>query len=267
MGQGYTGKPLFASTFTYAWTKVYGEEWVKHALADEVPMPGQFPPAGMCQALRRAFPDRDLQLFHEGSTLITKARCHAAGAFLRSGADVLVSFDDDVVTSPDVLRSLVAACEEVKTLVSAPCIVRSGTNINWVLEGDRFDRARVERTGDAWLYPVERIGFGLFAIHRLAMEQMAAAAEWITTESAPPYPACFREDVREHSWIGEDFHFTERMRSMGMQPYALLDVVVWHAGHSGSVTTEGVLQCDPDTAKTLVRKDRDTPTFPAPESP
>src|SRR5208282_4937958 len=93
---------VFASTFTYPYTKLYGQAWVKEALRSDPDDPNTpamwkaFCPARMAKDI--AFEFGAVPLLDIGNTYISQGRSMAAGAFLRSDADVWITFDDDVTS-------------------------------------------------------------------------------------------------------------------------------------------------------------------------
>jgi hypothetical protein len=266
MGQGYAGKPVFASTFTYAWTKLFGADFVEEALGvksrdDDARDYGDYPAARIARELSRR--DGGALLYSDGSTLITKARCQAAGMFLQSPCDVWLSFDDDAYAPPETVEALIEAAHETRTLVAAPCFARvgdmgdfaarAGTFLNW--RHGRWDRDAVLVTPAGHsLFPVFTTSFSLVALHRELVQALASQVPWVASTRGPPFPSLFLESIVGDQWIGEDVGFCLRMLEREKPCWALLNRTATHAGRECMVNEYGDVKTDDETARLLARE-------------
>lgn len=247
---------VFASTFTYAYTKLYGQAWVKGALSADPDGPHASPalkafcPARMCKHIALTF--GAVPVLDIGTTLITKARSQAAGAFLSSGRDVWLTFDDDAVTDGATLASLVECAHNSGGLVAAPCLTRGSQSLAWQL-GYPWDASKVKRTGRHSLYPILATSFSVVAIARRAIEECARNVSTCGV-GHDAFPALFRENVLGTHWVGEDVGFCLMLAKMGIPVHALLHAPLWHAGRFCSVNEAGDVQTDEESALAFSRE-------------
>jgi hypothetical protein len=256
---------VFASTFTYAWTKLYGQAWVKAALSADPDAPGASPalrafgPARMCKHIALTF--GAVPVLDIGTTLITKARSQAAGAFLSSGRDVWLSFDDDAVTDGITLESLVECAHDTGGLVAVPCLTRGTKTVAWQL-GYPWYPQKVRRMGRHALYPILASSFSVVAIARRAVEECARNVSTCGV-GHEAFPALFRENVLGTHWVGEDVGFCLMLQKMGIPVHALLHAPLWHAGRFCSVNEAGDLQTDEETGLEFLREAETRDDLPA----
>lgn len=266
MDQGYTGRPLFASTFTYAYTKLRGRHWVIEALKR-----GEgFPAAETYEELKHAT-EGEITLFECGNTLITQARSIAAGAFLKTSADVWVTFDDDNYVPRATLHALIETARATRGLVGLTCITRAGKTPNYRIAGP-WDRSRVETHAGERLYPVLAIGLGAAAIHRSVVEALSSyPGAWVSSLHDAAFPALFLERVWQGHWVGEDNAFCMLMHESFLPRYTLLGREGVHAGQACRLDEDGHIDSDPATAARLAAEGAATATAsrgsPASSSP
>jgi hypothetical protein len=223
---------VFASSYVYVAAKLAGARWEREAarLVSSVEALEASPWPGL-HTLAQAARVESIVLHLDGSTLVTKARSRAAGLFLRSSADVWLQCDDDVYAHADVVRRLIAAARATRGLVSAPCLCRDRDVMNFrLLRGPTIDNDLGYK-----LRPVDRIGFGLVAIHRAGVEFLAKTApRW-----GEDFPALFLEEVCEGHWLGEDFRFCDLCTRADIPVHALLEAPTVHAGRAAMVDADG----------------------------
>jgi hypothetical protein len=227
---------VFVSTFTYALAKLSGERWAD-VLARELrdPDASDWPCFRTIGQARRLVDECVLMV--NGSTLITKARSRAAGAFLLSSADVWLSFDDDVYADVDVLRRLIVAARATRGLVGAPCMRRDGAGVNY-----RDGAGPVFYADEGiQLHAVETVGFGLVALHRQVVDQLAKRVPWIGAQ----FPALFLERIVDGAWVGEDYAFCEQCQAVDAPVHVLCDAPVQHAGRWCRLTAALDLEVPP----------------------
>lgn len=222
---------IFVSTFLYTAAKLAGDEWEawreKQTRAlGQSEWPGLRTVGQVLQYL-----GEPIDLYMGGNTLITKSRCHAAGFFLRSKADVWLTVDDDIFAAADVCSQLVTVARHTRGMVAGPAVLRSGKAFN-------FHRASgpVEWLGPCAYAHVDQIGFGIVAIHRDLVEVLARRAR--TVNPGPDsYPALFLEDVDEEgTWIGEDVGFCHLAHKTGAAVHMLCNAAVEHCGRAMKVS-------------------------------
>ena len=160
---------------------------------------------------------------------IARARSRMAGLFLQSEADVWVTIDDDEYVAREGLAKLVAVCRETRGMVNAPSWMRQEKPaVSFMPFGDVV----LEDVADAGVarWPRLRTGFGVVALHRDAVEKLAANAVPFRDETGGPYPDVFRELIVDGLWLGEDYSFCERACNAGIPIHLLRDVFVEHDG-------------------------------------
>ena len=226
---------VFFSTFLYALVKQHGPEW-RTVLAQELELgPRSSIPA--VRTLAAASSVDTVASAISGPSRLAPARSMMAGQFLGTEADVWISCDDDATTGPEGMRLLIRACRDTQAIVSAPCLQRDTarkaddpgiSNVRFpprppeLVHGDGYVLARIHATG-----------FGIVAVHRVAVEAMVAAHPELEVEdesTARRFPALFFERIANRRWQGEDMSFCHRARECGLELHALLGVDVEHAG-------------------------------------
>jgi len=219
---------LFASCFAYAFGKQHATDDVNEAVARELERGHTSSVAGFRTLFCMRPLDERLLLHTDCSTLITRARCRAAGAFLRSGAENWLTVDDDVDASTDALARLrELAVERVVTI--AAMRLRKGRAWNvWT-----FDDADVDAMPWGVPFPVRHAGLALACFPRRALNDVARAFPDLTWSERPanlPNPGVFVERIAGGEWYGEDVAFCERARRAGVHVMAVKLEGIAHAG-------------------------------------
>jgi hypothetical protein len=219
-----------------------------------------FPAAVALKNLLRAV-DGPVAVYAEGCTLITLGRSMAAGAFLRSGAPVWLSLDDDACAEPNVLRRIILGAQETRGLVALPAIAREGRRSLF-----RVGKWTVVTTPSGKLARVKDTSFSCVAMHRDAVQRMAGSVPWCfppdpktgLQNGALAYPALFQESVYPaphfggSAWAGEDVHFCTRLnRYPDMQCYVAVDAPLYHAGDEVRLNEDGTLDAKSATVDRL----------------
>ena len=204
-----------------------------------------FPAAETAHELRRAVDAGcPIHLFEDGGTLITKGRSTAAAEFLRSEADVWVSFDDDVFASAPTLRALLAATRETRGLVACPALFRAADTVNYRIGEFRQENVRTlqSQTGggeQVKLYPVACIAFSCVCMHREIVQKVAGSCEWVA-DHGRRIPFLFSERPHRGTWLGEDFGFCLDVTTQTeARCWALLEHPITHAGVACMLDSEG----------------------------
>jgi hypothetical protein len=246
MSSGYDGQTVFASTFTYAYTKLRGRNWVIEALNRGEGFPG----AETFAELKTATEGK-IVLFECGNTLITQARSIAAGELLKTDADVWLTFDDDNFAPRATLHALIETARATRGLVGLTCISRAGKTPNHRIEGT-WDVGKVESHAGERLYPVVAIGFGVAAIHRSVIEILSAhPGAWVSSLNDAAFPALFLERLWQGHWVGEDNAFCMLMHENFLPRYTLLNHGGSHAGQGCRLNEDGSIDSDAITAERL----------------
>jgi hypothetical protein len=245
----YPQRRVFASTFTYPYTKLRGKQWVIEALNAG----DGFPAAETLSELRSALFDEPFSLYADGATLITRARSVAAGEFLRdTAADVWLTFDDDAFVPKATLLAVIEAARATRSLVGVPAINRLSDKPNYTVHGGTWKPERVRTEGALKLCRVHYVSFTCVAIHRMVIETLACPQSMVTLDTDhKPYPALFLERIHQGAWVGEDVAFCMMMRESFLPCYLLLEHPMTHAGVGCMVDAEGSVLLDSATAKKL----------------
>ena len=234
--------PIFASTYLYGAHKNVGAErwdaWLAHQLAhlDESAWAG----LRTLGELKRVC---TFDLVTDNSTYITRARSVMAGRFLRGSKDVWLTVDDDVYADEDVLRRVVLACRETRAGVAVPYINRNGLSMTFRRLYGPTLHLDFGSQGSASLRSVDRIGFGLVALHRDLVMLLAKDApmfrEGNDGKSEPDCPALFLEGAQDGDWVGEDYYASRLCEDAGKPLWAMLSAPCEHAGITAMVDMQG----------------------------
>jgi len=174
--------------------------------------------------------------------------------------DDAIFLDDDVATDARFVEQLALIQEE---LVVCPYEMRNsdgGLQKNtWAVDTGGKKPTSEVREGRLMM-PVLGAGLGLTRIRRGALEKMwkkyaqVSALNWTSHYDEHPGLACTgfcMPLVHEHPEGSgtmrrrpEDMSFFARARASGVQPYALLDVPVWHDARGGRTFREGCISDD-----------------------
>lgn len=247
-------EPVFATTFLYAACKVVGADawpaYLAHQLAnpEESAWPSirtlAFELAAVC----------DVKLVTDASTYIDRARCVAAGRFLLSGLDVWLTCDDDIEADEDTLRKLILACRHTRGGVAVPYMNRDGKSMTFRRVSGPTEWLTLNDELRVPTRFVDRVGFGLVALHRDLVELLAHQAKWFRESDASRMlcPHLFVNDVEEGSWTGEDYAFSRKCDQAGRPLRVLLEAPCEHAGILAMLDAEGtILVADPKRAEAL----------------
>jgi hypothetical protein len=233
--------PVFATTFLYSACKVVGmhawPEYLRSQLAR--PQESDWPSirtlayelANVCNA----------ELVTDATTYIDRARCVAAGRFLASDKDVWLTCDDDNGADEDELRKLILACRATRRGIAIPYMNRDGKSMTFRAVRGPTEWLSVAGGRTVPVRFVDRVGFGLVALHRDLVEQLAQDAVWFRERETSPLecPHLFVNDVEEGLWTGEDFAFSRRCERAGMPLRVLLEAPCEHAGILAMLDVEG----------------------------
>ncbi len=246
---------IFASTFLYTAAKVAGDSWPTY-IAEQCRNLGssEWPGLRTIGALATVSP---IELYIDASTYITRARCVAAGHFLKSKADAWVTVDDDILVDRDTVRQAVEACRAIDGGVALPYLNRDGKSI---VCRDVEDRTEWVQTSVGKLpgRRVGRSGFGFVAMSRGYVERIAKKVEFFREDNLrskePDCPLLFAEGAENGSWIGEDYYFSRLAEVAGEPLRLLLDAPCEHAGRALKISAAGdVCLRDAATAERLVK--------------
>jgi len=243
-------EPVFFSTYPYAACKLAGADvWPARLQAELANLAASEWPCW--RTFDQWLHVGSAELYVDGSTYITRARSVATAHFLKSDKDVWLTCDDDIYVDSDVLRRVVVACRATCRGIALPYLNRDGKSMTFrrVAGPTRWVEGLPLRT-------VDRVGFGLVALHRDMVIELAKDAPHFREVDRPNgvanCPALFLEGVDEGSWVGEDYYFSARAERAGMPMQVLLDAPCTHQGMRSSLDTEGrICIADPAVAETL----------------
>lgn len=246
--------PVFATTFLYAACKVVGPLAWPDYLKGQLDHPATSDWPSIRTLGHELSNVCDAELVTDASTYIDRARCVAAGRFLLSAADVWITCDDDIAADEEVLRALILACRATREGVALPYMNRDGRSMTFRKVAGPTRWFGVDGGRTLPLRTVDRIGFGLVALHRDLVEHLAKEVVWFRERegSGLNCPHLFVNDVEEGMFSGEDFSFCRRVERAGRTMRVLLDAPCDHAGILAMLDAEGrICLADPARAEAL----------------
>lgn len=123
---------------------------------------------------------------------------------LCSGADPIVSIDDDMVYTPDQVIGLIRECNEKQRPVSGVYVDRDG-------------RLLAEEQSWGW-----RTGLGFLAIPRKCLLEIAEKSPEQEPEDHIPRKWVFcNSGIYDGEWIGEDYHLCKRLGGVELSNIAV----------------------------------------------
>lgn len=166
-----------------------------------------------------------------GDALISRTRSKIATQFLEQGlGDVLVMIDHDINWAPGDLVSLVNACKQVKGIVGG-VYPKRGFGIG--VPARLLTTDPVQFGSDA-LAPAQHIGTGFMAIHRKALEKIAADLPMTIHRFKPIFATelyQFPDDPGKWEYFSEDYAFCQRAIDKKVKVFAYLKPTLTHYGH------------------------------------
>lgn len=250
--------PVFASTFLYSACKIVGvDHWHQYIASQRaLGLQSDWP------ALRTLYGELPYvcaaTVVEDASTYIDRARCVMAGRFLLSDCDVWLTIDDDIYADVETLRRLLVACRETRAGIAVPYLNRDGHSMTF-----RWAKGPTEwlQVGSLRipLRTVDRVGFGLVALHRDLVARLAlhTSTRWFreSLDSPARCPHLFVNSVDDDgTFMGEDFHFSRLCESAGHPMRVLLEAPCEHAGLVAMLDEEGHIRvADPARAEILDR--------------
>jgi hypothetical protein len=208
---------IFASVITYELSKRIGkakasEQVHRHAVSTmEGPGETVLPAIRVVRELRK---HQEIALLVDaGGTSIGHARSRAFSIAHVSKADIWISIDDDTECSPQTVRHLVSALDaDTPQIVIVPCLLRQETQCANVTMDPTGKLDRITKTG-AHLRRALYGGFGIVAVTRAAIEEMATAWSSLNFADDDGSTRCgvFCEFIREAWWFREDYAFFDRV--------------------------------------------------------
>lgn len=250
-------EPVFATTFLYSACKIVGVDAWPAFLAQQIGSPFA---EGVWPSIRTLAGELshvcDATVKWDASTYIDRARCVAAGHFLLSGLDVWVTCDDDIAADEEVLRTMILACRATRGGIAVPYMNRDGRSMTFRKVSGPTQWLALEGGPAAPLRAVDRVGFGLVALHRELVEALAynPATKWFieSPSSKVRCPQLFVNDVEDSTFIGEDFFFSKLAEDAGRTLRVLLQAPIEHAGILALLDDEGHIRlADPARAAVL----------------
>jgi hypothetical protein len=171
--------------------------------------------------------------FHNGCSILTKARNEIVRRFLSSGFDVLLFIDSDMVWSPIDAVKLLRLGKDFTAIA-----YRTKTDelkFNCVLNGE-------EENG---LMGADATGTGLMALRRECLAKMVENYQQTAYEDSGTIHALFDFEIHQGRYWGEDYTFCRRWKAIGGDIWLLPADI----GHVGPKNYKGNVTCtlDPST--------------------
>lgn len=174
----------------------------------------------------------ELTFYELGATLIHQARCRAAGEFLRSGADIWVSCDEDLEAGRAALETLIEHVEETKGVAFAAYRLRGDTKWSVGIP------ARMVATDSTTVAGIPHdfdggAGAGLFVAHRAAI--VNATRDWVEEPDDTLSPLLFEAMAipnrgPHYRWQGEDVTFCWKLTAAEQPMHVFFFPDVTHDG-------------------------------------
>lgn len=233
-----TSTPLFVSLFAYVWTKNGGSLFRELVAGEASPVPA----FRTLHRLRRLYPETALYL--DGSTLIARARCRAAGAFLASKCPLWLTLDEDVDADVEALEAMFRVAAELSPsalVFAAMRLAKDPSRLN--IEAHKLSSARSDDVSDhlthGGTFFAARAGSALALFPRQRIQDLTAAHADLDFEEhveqlgrTVSCPGLFLETIERGAWQGEDVKFCDRARAAGVPMVALVHPGITHAGLS-----------------------------------
>lgn len=167
-----------------------------------------------------------------GVSDLIRARNVAVHQFLKSGMDILVTFDSDQHAEPDVFRAL---AESPHPIAAAP--VPKRTELAKGAQKWNFMCETGEQVREGDFLRVAAVGAGCMAIKREVLFTMAERNRCFMAGSEP-VPELYARDFTNVSrlfpeQISEDYSFCLRARACGFAPWLYVPGKVIHYGEKG----------------------------------
>jgi hypothetical protein len=160
----------------------------------------------------------------------------------------------------DGVEKTLRACRATRGIASVPTLLRGG---NGMCFGHvPFDASKVEEVDGVSLFPIEKTGMGLVAIHRDVLEAMTPHVYEVTNgePDGMRFHAYFTETIANSTWVGEDYNFCNLACNLGFRVDLVLDVEATHAGRTCKLGKDLFLSVgDQETADRLARAAKKEP--------
>jgi hypothetical protein len=210
---------LFVSSHFYALGRQHGIDQAVRIINLQLQAPDResLPVVRVVTRLREI---EDLQLrLDTGATCIGKARSRAFhDALAAKDCDVWVTIDDDLDCSMVTLRWMLEAVRSSDGICIVPYLLRPTKARAWRTSVEIFDyqvAAKRQLSNGGAVIPGVRGGFGLVAMSRHAMVEIAAANEQTRYQDDDGVSrlGVFQDLVEGGRWYGEDLSFFRRVPS------------------------------------------------------
>lgn len=242
--------PFFFSTFMYAPCKVVGAEHWPDVLQYELAHLDVSTWHGF-RTLGQARRVGEVVAYVDASTYIDRARCVAAGHFVRRAeCDVWLTCDDDVYADQGVVGRLLEVCRVTKGLVALPYMNRDGGSMTFrKVTGPTVWQPHAVRA-------VDRVGMGLVAMHRDFIETLSKLAPHFRSRESGPIdsPYIFCNGVDDGDFVGEDYGICQLAEKAGLPMHVLLDAPGQHMNLCAMLDLEGQILVQGDERAESLKK-------------
>jgi hypothetical protein len=146
-----------------------------------------------------------------GATHLAKSRSRHFAAAYHSTCGVWLTVDDDVAADAEAVATVLSAVRDndKPRVCLAPCLLRGSSGVASVEWSSLYLTRSVLSGGK--VRSAVRGGFGLVAMNRKAIDEIARACPWFTDDDGTQTPAPFAEVFDAGRWIGEDLAFFHRL--------------------------------------------------------
>lgn len=197
-----------------------------------------------------------------GDALVERSRGRCATDFLlRSGADVLLSIDTDIVFRPEDALAVCTQAVEHRAIVAGVYMTRNRTGghpTSKLLMDRRYDFALTDDPMRGELAPIQYAAGGFMAVPRAVFEALAPALplcdEGTALEQYPFYlPFAVAGDDGKPTMLSEDWALCERASRAGFPILANLGVRLQHVGEETFTLEDMLLRPVPTQSMAITR--------------
>ncbi len=197
-----------------------------------------------------------------GDALVERSRGRCATDFmLRSGADVLLSIDTDIVFRPEDALAVCTQAVEHQAIVAGIYMTRNRTGgrpTSKLLLDRRYDFALTDDPLRGELAPIQYAAGGFMAVPRAVFEALAPSLplcdEGTALEQYPFYlPFAVQGDDGKPTMLSEDWALCERASRAGFPILANLGVRLGHVGEETFTLEDMLLRPVPTQGMAITR--------------
>jgi hypothetical protein len=174
-------------------------------------------------------------------SLITKARNTLTAKFLESNCEYLLFLDaDQSFQGEDILKMLeqkkdvlggIIPLKELNWENVKEAAVKGISNIELLSGSFNVAHIKDSKPNESYAFEVEFIGTGMLLIHRSVFEKLKDKVETYTFKDEEYLNYWSTAIHPEYGLLGEDYHFCELCKQVGIKVYATNEPTVSHIGN------------------------------------